>query len=297
MSELPYPYPQDIRGLITQWSKKTGYRTPEIRPYQRELEKTVGRVFAGLETIPESAMLATAQTALNTCRKNNLACISIDDVYMPQTGSSLPSYLDITRLVDTSLNSTGLGQRNSSSLDLESQMRNIKKKVGNQPVLIYDDVAWEGSTLSLVIDTARSIGITVVKVQVAIGIGDAIKVVQSKNIPCTTTYYYAEVEDTVNERDYMIGSPNSGRTIVMPQGTMGAPYIKPLGKTKWGSIPEEKTDDFSLTCLQIGLDFWQKSELLSGCSIPTRSLAKPPLVLGDQPSVVEALQSLIANFK
>src|SRR5690606_4496073 len=111
------------------------------------------------------------------------------------------------------------------------------------------------------------------------------------------TYYYQVVEDTVSERDYMVGAPNSGRTIVTPQGTMGAPYIKPLGKTKWGNIPERKIDDFSLACLRIGLDFWQKSESLSGCSIPTRSLAKPPYVLGDQPSIVKALQSLITNYK
>lgn len=215
---------------------------------------------------------------------------------MPQTQSDLPNYLDITRLVDKSFKPVGLGQRNSQSGSLEYQLRQIKNRLNGEPVLIYDDVAWEGSTLSTVIDAAKKIGIIIAKVQVAIGIGEAIDVVQKKGIACTASYYYPAVEDTVSERDYMVAAPNSGRTISTSQGVMGAPYIKPLGETKWGSIPKEKADDFSLACLQIALDFWIKSEQLSGCSIPTLSLAKPPYILGDQSSIVKALQSLIANF-
>lgn len=299
MSEtlLPYPYPQDISGLLTDWSRKTRYTIPDVSPYQKALERAVGSVFSGIETIPEDAMIATAQQAVDTCRKKNLACISIDNVYMPQVKSPLPSYLDLTRLVDTSFKPTGLGQRSQMSGDLESQLSLLRQKIGNQQVLIYDDVAWEGSTLSLVIDTARRVGLTIAEVQVAIGIGEAINVVQKKDIACTASYYYQAVEDTVSERDFLTGAPNSGRTILTPQGVMGAPYIKPLGETKWGSVPEERADDFSLACLQIALDFWKQSEMLSGCSIPTRSLAKPPYVLGEQPSIVKALQSLITNYQ
>lgn len=298
MSEtLPYPYPQDICGLLTDWSRETGYTIPKVSPYQNALERAVASVFSGIETIPESVMLATAQRAVDTCRKKNLACISIDNVYMPQVKSPLPSYLDITRLVDASFKPTGLGQRSQKSGDLESQLSLLRQKIGNQRALIYDDVAWEGSTLSLVIDTARRVGITIAEVQVAIGIGEAISVVQKKNLPCRATYYYLAVEDTVSERDYLAGAPNSGRTILTSQGVMGAPYVKPLGETKWGSIPKERADDFSLACLQIALDFWSKSEQLSGCSIPTLALAKPPYVLGEQTSIVKALQSLIANYQ
>lgn len=298
MSEtLTYPYPQDIRGLLTQWSRDAGYTIPKVPPYQKALEQTVGRIFPGIETIPEPAMLATAKQAVDTCRNKNLTCISIDNVYMPQIKSPLPSYLDITRLVDTSFKSTGLGQRCQRSGDLESQLRLLKQKIGDQQALIYDDVAWEGSTLALVVDTARRVGLTIAEVQVAIGIGEAISVVQEKGLPCYATYYYPAVKDTVSERDYLAGAPNSGRTILTSQGVMGAPYIKPLGETKWGSVPEESVDDFSLACLQIALDFWSKSEQLSGRSIPTLSLAKPPYILGEQPSVVKALQSLIANYQ
>jgi len=293
-NKKPYPYPQDIGGLLASWSRNTGYQTPSPEPYQSELFQALKTVLPTAELITEKAMLSTAREVIAKCKKDNLACISIDNVYMPQITDKGSNYLDVTRLVDKSLNPIGLGQRNLASGELRCQLKKLAECLGNKPAIIYDDVAWEGSTMSLVIDMARQAGINLKEVVVAIGIGEALQVIQDKGLPCKATYYYPEIIDTVSERDFMVGSPSSGRTIQTDSGAMGAPYIKPLGNPeKWASIPSEKVDSFSLWALTIASEFWSKAETLSQTSIPTWDLEKPPFLLPVSSSVCNALNQIM----
>lgn len=293
----PYPYPQDIEGLLVGWSRKTGYRIPEVKPYQQQLYEAVKSVFPTADLIPEKDMLATAREAIKMCSREGLACISIDNVYMPQISSKIPNYLDITRLVDESLQPIGLGQRNTTSGELRYQLERLAKVIGNKPTIIYDDVAWEGTTMSLVIDLAREAGINLQQVVVAIGIGEALEVIQNKGLQCRATFYYPVIVDTVSERDFKVGAPSSGRTIQSNGRAMGAPYVKPLGNVEgWATMPKESVDDFSQWVLTVARDFWLQAEKLSEEKIPTWSLDKPPFLLPSNFSTSAAILEVIEKF-
>lgn len=295
--DKPFVLSQDINYLLGDWSLRSGYRIPDPRPYQRELAGTIKSIFPTSEIIGETELQETARETLLRSQKNNGVCISMDRAYMPAVDiKGKAYYLDSSRQIDPDFNSVGLGTRSTTNLDLKSQLRAIQQVVGSRPVSIYDDVAFGGDTMLEILSLAKQAGLKVDTVNLAISTSEAIAKITQAGYNCLVGYEYQTILDEICERDFFVGSPYSGRTIIQDDQTMGAPYISPLGlPVEWASIPERSATEFSKFCLTLALKFWSESERLSGVSIPTKSLAKPPLRLPPNSSVSTAISNILGG--
>lgn len=147
-----------------------------------------------------------------------------------------------------------------------------------------------------ILSLAKQAGLKVDTVNLAISTSEAIAKITQAGYNCLVGYEYQTILDEICERDFFVGSPYSGRTIIQDDQTMGAPYISPLGlPVEWASIPERSATEFSKFCLTLALKFWSESERLSGVSIPTKSLAKPPLRLPPNSSVSTAISNILGG--
>lgn len=294
-NENPFVLSQDINYLLRDWAAEKGYRIPDPRPYQRELAGEIKSMFPVSEIIGEKELQETAKETLVRSEKNEGICLSMDRAYMPAVDVSKKAfYLDSSRQIDKNFNSIGLGTRDKSNPDLLSQLISIQKKVGTKPVDIYDDVAFGGDTMLEVLSLAKKSGLNIKNVNLAISTTEAIEKITKAGFNCLVGYEYKTILDEICERDFFVGSPYSGRTIIDGAETKGAPYLLPLGlPVEWASVPEKSAIEFSQFCLTLALDFWTKSEKISGRNIPTNALAKPPLKLAQNQSVSRAIRNIL----
>lgn len=290
-NENPFVLSQDINYLLRDWARQSGYQIPDPRPYQRELAGEIQSIFPISEIIGEEELQETAKETLSRSEKDGGICLSMDRAYMPAVDTyGKVLYLDSSRQIDKNFNSIGLGTRSKSNPDLLSQLKSIQKKVGGKPITVYDDVAFGGDTMLEVLSLAKKAGLQIKSVNLAISTSDAIDKLTKAGFNCLVGYEYKTILDEICERDFFVGSPYSGRTIIDDTETKGAPYLLPLGlPVEWASIPENSAEEFSKFCLTLALKFWGESERLSGASIPTYALAKPPIRLGSDKSVSRAI--------
>lgn len=297
-SQRPYVLSQDINYLLRNWEKSSGNTIPNPEEYQEKIIDGLKPIFPSLDVISERDLQDVAKETLLLSRKNNGVCISLDRAYMPAVAqNSSIFYLDASRQVDRSMESIGLGSRDSSGA-IQDQLRTIAGKVGNRPVTIFDDVAFGGDTILDILSLAKQAKLNIGEITLGIATTDALARIGQAGYGCSARYEYLDLIDEICERDFFIGAPYSGRTYQENGKTYGFPYVFPLGKPEeWASIPENNALTFSLAMLALSRDFWSNTEKLSGRSISSSELAKPPYILGEQPSIVKALQSLIVNYQ
>ena len=278
-NQKPYVFSQDVGYLLNSWAKRANYSIPDTRPYQEEIVSELASIFPKLDVISERDLQDTAKETLNLSKKNGGVCLSMDRAYMPAIDKNNEVlYLETSRQVDANLNSTGLGTRKSSDLSIEQQLKKLAMKIGKRPVTIFDDVAFGGDTMLEILDKAKVAGLNVSDVSLGIATTEALARIGQADYSCSSRFTYDQILDEICERDFFVGAPFSGRTIMTEEGVKGAPYLKPFGlPVEWASIPQEAELTFSFACLSICLDFWRKSDKLSGWEIPTSTLSKPPV--------------------
>lgn len=291
----PYVLSQDVNYLLRNWSEETGYKVPDIKPYQNELAQKLESIFEVLDVIGEDQLQDSARNTLTRSKYNGGVCVSLDRAYMPAVDQNNEVlYIDSSRQIDSNFNSIGLGTRTTDNRNLTEQMTELAEIVGDRPVTIYDDVAFGGDTMLEVLDLAKNVGINVVSVELSISTSEALDKLTQAGYSSSTDFEYETILDEICERDFFIGAPYSGRTILEGSKAKGAPYVLPLGlPVEWASIPEADALEFSQFCLSLSLRFWAESEYLSGAQIPTWALAKPPVLLEENKSVTEAIRKLI----
>lgn len=278
-NQKPYVLSQDVGYLLNSWAKRANYSIPDTRPYQKEIVSELAGIFPKLDVISEQDLQDSAKETLSRSKKNDGICLSMDRAYMPAVDKNNEVlYLETSRQVDENLNSTGLGTRKSSDLSIEQQLKQLAKKIGLRPVTIYDDVAFGGDTMLEILDKAKQAGLNVAEVSLGIATTEALSRIGQADYSCSSRFTYDQILDEICERDFFVGAPMSGRTIMTEEGVKGAPYLKPFGlPVEWASIPKEAELTFSFACLSICLDFWRKSSELSGWELPIGALSKPPL--------------------
>lgn len=291
----PYVLSQDVGYLLNSWTKVANYSIPDTRPYQAEIVSELATIFPKLDVISERDLQDSAKEALSLSKKNGGVCISMDQAYMPAVDKNKEVlYLETSRQVDENLNSTGLGTRKSSDLPIDDQLKQLYKKIGQRPVTIFDDVAFGGDTMLEILDKAKLAGLNVAEVSLGIATTEALARIGQADYSCSSRFTYDQILDEICERDFFVGAPFSGRTIMTKEGIKGAPYLKPFGlPVEWASIPKEAELTFSMTCLSICLDFWRKSEKLSNMDILVSSLAKPPIGLNPTKSIKTSLKKIL----
>jgi hypothetical protein len=124
------------------------------------------------------------------------------------------------------------------------------RQAGINKVCLVDDVIFSGSLIERVIKLLSYIGVEVAAVRAGVGIGEGMKRISNLNYSVTCLKEYEAVTDEVCERDFYLGIPYSGRSLING-GNIGMPYILPFGKPeKWASVPNLVQNSFSEFCIK-----------------------------------------------
>ncbi len=294
----PYVVSTDSRGLLKSWARKNQLTLPNDAYFQgmlKDLEATLRQYFAEVEIVPEEFL----RQGLNRLIINSpVPVVSLDRAYVNPKQSKLLGFLDATRTVDTNLNSTGLGSR-GLEITLERQIGQLAAKQSGKTIALADDVIFEGKTMLQLVQKFRNKGVVVDSVLAGIAIKEGKELLEQNGIRVDSLIVYDQVIDEICERDFVVGCPYSGRSVVNGQGIIeGAPYLYPFGKpVEWASIPPEEAVNFSLFALYQSLQLWTKTEQLSRQSIPTQQVGKPVFGLPKGKSISEALAAVMKELK
>lgn len=297
-SELyrPYVVSADTQGLLTKWSRETGYAIPKTDYFQgmlKDLGNTLQEYFPEVDVVPESFLRNGLKQLSSTVDQ---PIVSLDRIYVDKEDKNIVGFLDTTRSVDTNLNNLGLVSRNT--IDIDSQIKKLSEQYSGQNIALLDDVIFGGNTMLEIINKFQNQGVTVSRVIAGISIQEGIDLLNTKQVEVVSLLTYPKVVDEICERDFVPGTPESGRTIIINAKRYGAPYLLPFGKPEsWASIPEKSEKDFSLFCLSQSENLWKKIERESASPVPTKALSKPIYGLSEESSVARALNIIRTQLK
>jgi hypothetical protein len=217
-------------------------------------------------------------------------------VYVDKNDKNIIGFLDTTRSVNEKLENTGLVSRNE--IDIDSQIKLLSKQNTGKEIALLDDVIFGGNTMLEIVNKLREQDVNVSRVIAGIAIQEGIDLLNKEQVQVIPLLTYAQVVDEICERDFVTGTPDSGRTMVINGKRYGAPYILPFGKPiEWASIPEGKEKDFSLFSLTQSVNLWKRIERESSANVPTKALAKSVYGLSEKTSVAKALEQVREQLK
>ncbi len=294
----PYVVSADSRGLFKSWASRRRIVLPKdefFEGMQKDLEATLKQYFADVDIIPEEFLCQ----GLNALIENSsVPVVSLDRVYTNPKQSNLVGFLDATRTVDSNLDSTGLGSR-ALEISLNRQVAQLANSQNGKTIALADDVIFEGKTMLQLVQMLKSKNVVVDTVLAGIAVKDGKELLEQNGIRVNSLITYDQVIDEICERDFLVGSPYSGRSVVNGKGIVeGAPYLYPFGKpVEWASIPSEEALNFSLFALSQSLALWSRIEKLSNKEIPTNYIAKPVYGLPEGESMASAIMNVMNKLK
>lgn len=284
IDQRPYVVSADIRLLLEQWAKRTGYSIPEdnfFTSLRADFSSYMKNIFPGFEMVPENELTVGLRKLIGT---NDTTIISLDKTYYPSDIT-----LDVTRQIDTSGNNIGLGRR-ADAPTLLSQFRKFQK-TGNTCVALVDDVIFSGDVLRRIAIALTRLNLNVSSIYAAVGIKEGIDLLRNSGYNVFCVREYPDVIDEICERDFYPGVPLSGRLIDVTNN-VGAPYILPFGKPgEWASIPNERQKPLSQFCIAQTIKLFgeieNKSNRIITCSATAR---KVPGMPKDNTRFIDALR-------
>lgn len=276
MKNLPYVVSADIYLLLGKWAKQKGFTLPRDEFFvklRKEFSTYMSKIFSNFELISEKEIL---EHSTNIVSKNNLPIISLDTIYF-----SSDYLIELTRSVSPEGLDKGLRHRFGS--DTLLKQLNTLRNSGIKEVCIYDDVIFSGVLAERIIKLLSMLGINVSKFYAGIGIQEGIdKIENSFSIEVDCAFIYNQVVDEVCERDFYLGIPYSGRSLVGEEN-LGLSYILPFGKPEaWASIPNEYQESFSIFCINQTIKLFEEIENSSNkivcCSDIDRKVPNQPKI-------------------
>jgi hypothetical protein len=268
----PYVISEDIHLLLSEWAKKRGFKLPSIKFFKQlreEMKEQLERIFGNgnVDMIPVSDLRQGMQRLIKETR---LPAVSMDRVYIKTNPA-----IEVTRVVDDSLNDCGIAPRFGAS-PIEEQLLAIKRKY--KEITLVDDVVFSGKVMSNIVQSLEAIGVKVPVVVAGITIGEGVRRLREKTkARILSVHYYEGVIDEICERDFYPGVPLSGRTL-RGRTNMGVPYLLPFGKpAEWASIPKEWEIKFSKFCLRQTVKLWREIEEVSGKEVRNCDIERLPI--------------------
>jgi len=282
----PYVVSADIYLLLSKWAKQKNFTLPKeefFEKMRKKFSEFMFQIFPNFEFISEKEI---SKHINKITADSGLPCISLDPIYFPCNLS-----IELTRRVDLSGMDQGL-QHRSGSDKLLKQLNQLKNS-GLKEVCLVDDVIFSGSLMERVIKLLSYMDISVPIVCAGIGIRKGINRISNtkREINCKKIYY--EVIDEVCERDFYLGVPFSGRSLIGKKN-VGLPYIFPFGKPgEWASIPLKFQKTLSKFCINQTINLFEEIQTSSNreicCSDIEREVPRQPM----NESYVKFLKSLI----
>ncbi|MEI6288334.1 MAG: phosphoribosyltransferase [bacterium] len=210
--------------------------------------------------------------------------------------------LQINRLIDQQGEILGIGPR-PGAMPIRDQLSAIAKMAEGRPVILMEDGSFTGGTMCFILEEMKKHHIKVMAVVIGLLFSAAkqeiAKVFDGEVIVCEE-----KIEDPVEwmpDHDFFPFTPNSGRVFgiswcgeLMPLysrdgATFCAPYLLPFSPiSKWASIPEEKSIQFSRVCLQLTRKIFQylcdcnNRQLTIGEIIDTSPRVSIPICVGQK---------------
>lgn len=294
----PYVVSADSRGLLKDWARRNRLTIPSDAYFQdmlKDLEATLGQYFDRVDIVPEEFL---RQGINGFIQASPVPVVSLDRAYVNPNQGNLLGFLDATRTVDSSLGNTGLGSR-ALEISLEKQIGQLAAQQKGKAIALADDVIFEGKTMLQLIKKLQNKGVAVDAVYSGITIKEGKELLEQNGVRVDLLIVYDQVIDEICERDFVVGSPLSGRSVFNGKGVVeGAPYLYPFGRpVEWASIPSDEAMSFSLFALYQSLQLWTKTEQLSRQNIPTRQVAKPVFGLPEGESMSRAIAQVMKGLK
>lgn len=254
MKNLPYVVSADIYLLLSKWAELKGFTLPKEEFFislRKEFSCFMSKIFSNFELISEKEIL---EHSTNIVLNNSLPIISLDTIYF--SGDYL---IELTRSVSQEGLDKGLRHRFGS--DTLLRQLNKLKNSSIKEVGVYDDVIFSGVLAERIIKLLFVLGINVSKFYAGIGIQEGIdKIKNLFSIEVDCAYVYSKVVDEVCERDFYLGIPYSGRSLI-EEDNFGLSYILPFGKPEaWASIPNEYQEYFSIFCINQTIKLFEEIE-------------------------------------
>ena len=294
----PYVVSADTQGLLKIWALKNNLTLPNDLYFEamlRDLERTLNQFFSEVDVIPENFLRQGLNELIST---SAYPVISLDRAYINNGQKNIIGFIDATRTVDAELNSVGLGSRVIEAT-LTRQLNQLATIQAGKTINLVDDVIFEGKTMFQLVQKLRNRGVTVDTVFSGITILEGQELLENNGVGIKSLLVYDQVVDEICQRDFVVGAPYSGRSVVNNNGVIeGAPYLYPFGKpVEWASIPAESATDFSLFLLSQALQLWATAEKLSDQKISTQLLARPVFNLPNNQSISKSIAEVLIGEK
>lgn len=300
-TEHTFVVSEDIDVLLKKWAEKNNFRIPE-KEFFLELRKEMKQKL--LEFFPDVHFIAEEEIS-SYIRRSTFGkeshIVSLDKVYTSDGFLTL----EATRMVGK--NFKDLDNTSRSHVSIEEQIKTIALHA-QQPVVLIDDVIYSGNNLIDIIQRMKRAGIEVSSIITGISIGMGAEKILSEfdYISIYSTVHYEKVIDEVCERDFYVGVPFSGRLLgsvvdgipVPNDPEIGVPYFLPFANVEktmsWGSIPEERVEDWSRFCISQSIKLWEKIETTSGKKVLCSDVKRIPISFSkDDSSFVEKLRECL----
>lgn len=285
-----YVVSADIRLLLSNWAEKRGLVLPTEHFFtglRQEFIYQLKKIFRELAFVSEEELTVGIKQLI---KETGLMPVSLDRVYLQSK-----FHLDITRLVDYSKRSCGLGNHfGSPAVDKQFDELTLQ---GMKEVALVDDVIFSGDLAKMVVNSLEKRGIKVPVICAGIGVDKRVNVLKKMGLKVSCVMNFQHVIDEVCERVFYPGVPLSGRSL-LNGGNVGIHYVLPFGNPiKWASIPRGKMLKFSRFCILNTIILFRGIEKASNKSILCQDLERKVFSLPtDDTPFVEALKKSLYNL-
>lgn len=212
--------------------------------------------------------------------------------------------LNINRLFNTRGDIIGYGPRPGFK-SLDKQLDELARRIAGRSVVLIEDGAFTGGTLSNVISELKNRGITVTAVVIGFCCNGSRKVLRNAfEGELVMVHPVVDLIDWIPDHDLIPFIPNCGRVLgeqtdhyIKPMKTISGvscafPYILPFGKIEeWASLPIEDARDISGFCLDVSVELFSRIGKLNGHEVTIgevlggNSRLSMPVLVGDHESI------------
>lgn len=224
--------------------------------------------------------------------------------------------LNINRLFNTEGKIIGYGPR-PGFRSLDKQLDELARRIAGRSVVLIEDGAFTGGTLSYVIGELKNRGIAVTAVVIGFCCNGSRKVLRSAfEGELVMVHPILDLIDWIPDHDLIPFIPNCGRVLgecsdqhIRPMKTISGvscafPYILPFGKIEeWASLPIEDAREVSSFCLDTSIELFERIGKLNGHQVtigevlggnPRLSL---PVLIGDHESIPTPETEVVAFLR
>lgn len=308
-----YVVTEDVRPLMEKWGERKKFTVPDKHWFaanhqllRSQLESSLngGREVVIVDSVMSPQVCDEMHPLIYSLIGDKIdfdGVVAVDTVYVPHININAFS-LEINRTVDIHGRDLGRMPR-PGALTLDQQIQGMRKENRgiNSNVVVIDDGIWTGRTMEMVFKLLKRRGFNVVGAILGVNIEKRREV----NLELETgNFHYIQhygkdsrpVKDWVCERDFILGVPYGGRT-VMDKGlekrfpsrdgrSIGAFYAEGHDWLRnWASI-NNGNGKFSSFCFDRSVAMFEEIEKLSsGRRVLVKDLDRLPLCLAKQPDI------------